>query len=101
MFDAEAMGGRIRMLRNHHGWTQEELAAKAGISYSFLGHIERGTRQASLETLVILAKTLEASCDFLLTGEDTVVLTPEQAHVLWDVASSMRRGLGAQDGEEE
>ena len=38
----------------------------ADISLSFLGHIERGTRKLSVETLCRLAKALHCSFDALL-----------------------------------
>jgi len=47
-------------------YSQEQLAEKAGISVSFLGHIERGTRKMSLDSLYRIAKTLECSTDSLL-----------------------------------
>ncbi len=50
--DYGKMGMRIRQVRKARGWSQDELAKKCGISMSFLGHIERGTRIMSLETLV-------------------------------------------------
>lgn len=69
--DYSSLGARIRRERILRGWTQEQLAEKANISLSFLGHIERGTRKASLETLVALANILDASVDELLTGSLT------------------------------
>ncbi|MEA5069461.1 MAG: helix-turn-helix transcriptional regulator, partial [Christensenellaceae bacterium] len=53
--DYRSLGMRIRKQRKNLHLTQEELAERAGISLSFLGHIERGTRKASLETLVSLS----------------------------------------------
>ena len=69
--DYSSLGARIRRERILRGWTQEQLAEKANISLSFLGHIERGTRKASLETLVALANVLNASIDELLSGSLT------------------------------
>ncbi len=69
--DYSSLGARIRRERILRGWTQEQLAEKSNISLSFLGHIERGTRKASLETLVALANVLDASVDALLTGSLT------------------------------
>ena len=66
--DYVSLGAHIRRERVMRGWTQEHLAEKANISLSFLGHIERGTRKASLETLVTLANVLEISMDSLLSG---------------------------------
>lgn len=62
----KALGQRIRKQRKAIRWTQEVLAEKAGISLSFLGHIERGSRKASLETLVALSNALCISTDVLL-----------------------------------
>lgn len=60
------LGMRVRLLRRQQGYTQEELAERVGISASFLGHVERGTRVASLETLVALCNTLLVTPEFLL-----------------------------------
>lgn len=49
--DYAAMGSRVRRLRLAQHMTQEQLAEACNISFSFLGHIERGTRKMSLETL--------------------------------------------------
>ncbi len=64
--DYIALGKHVRTSRLSRRWTQEMLAEQVGISVSFLGHIERGTRKASLETLVSLANTLNVSVDALL-----------------------------------
>lgn len=45
------LGLRVRDARKAKHLTQEQLAEKVGISSSFMGHIERGTRIASIESL--------------------------------------------------
>ena len=67
--DYKKMGLRIRQVRKAKGWSQDELAKRCGISMSFLGHIERGTRIMSLETFVSICGPLEADADELLWGE--------------------------------
>jgi len=62
----EALGKRIRDQRKLSKMTQEALAEKAEISNSFLGHIERGTRKASLDTLVKICNALKISPNVLL-----------------------------------
>ncbi|MET1168220.1 helix-turn-helix transcriptional regulator, partial [Bacillus velezensis] len=47
----EDVGNRIRELRKAKGWTQEQLAEAAGLHYSYIGGVERGDRNISLETL--------------------------------------------------
>ncbi|MBQ8507753.1 MAG: helix-turn-helix transcriptional regulator [Clostridia bacterium] len=59
-------GKRVRQQRILAQLTQEKLAEKADISISFLGHIERGTRKASLDTVVKLANALRVSPNILL-----------------------------------
>lgn len=66
--DYGRMGMRIRQVRKVRGWSQDELAKKCGISMSFLGHIERGTRIMSLETFVSICAALDTGADELLWG---------------------------------
>ena len=47
----ESVGNRIRDLRKANGWTQEQLAEAASLHYSYIGGVERGDRNISLETL--------------------------------------------------
>lgn len=64
--DYVGLGKRIRTQRKMLDMTQEELAAAIDVSTSFIGHIERGTRKLSVDTLVKLADALKISCDQLL-----------------------------------
>ncbi len=67
--DYGKIGMRIRQLRKAKGWSQDELAKKCGISMSFLGHIERGSRVMSMETFVNICGALDAGADEILWGE--------------------------------
>ena len=58
------------------GLTQKEVAERAGISLPFYGHIERGTRKASLETTVDIANALGVSTDMLLQDSLDVMTKP-------------------------
>jgi len=60
------MGCKVRSLRKARGLTQERLAELLDISSSFLGHIERGTRTASIDTLAALCNVLEVSPAYLM-----------------------------------
>ena len=66
--DYGKMGMRIRQLRKAKGWSQGGLAQKCGISMSFLGHIERGSRIMSMETFANICMALDAGADELLWG---------------------------------
>lgn len=61
-----AIGEKIRLKRLILGLTQARLAEYAGISTAFMGHIERGTRVMSIETLCALCRVLELSADDLI-----------------------------------
>jgi len=69
--DYTDLGKRIQQLRRERRFTQEELAKRAGISTAFLGHIERGSRVASLETLVQLCNALKTDANTLLAASLT------------------------------
>ena len=68
-FDYRAMGARIKARRLALRLTQERLAERVGISSSFVGHIERGEKKASLETVARLGAALDMSLDYLITGK--------------------------------
>ena len=68
----QEMGKRIEKLREKSGLTREEVAEKAGISTKFLYEVERGKKGISAQTLLKLAQVLNASCDYILTGEEKV-----------------------------
>ena len=64
--DYEALGKRIRTYRKLKKLTQAQLAEKVGVSCAFIGHIERGTRKLSLQTLVSICDEMNVSPDTLL-----------------------------------
>ena len=51
-------GNRIRELRAMQGLSQEVLAQKAGLHRTYIGGIERGERNVSLENIQKLASAL-------------------------------------------
>jgi transcriptional regulator with XRE-family HTH domain len=59
-------GEVVRAERRRQGFTQEELAARSGISVVFLSDIERGVENASIGTVAKLARGLETSIGELL-----------------------------------
>ncbi|MBY3619567.1 helix-turn-helix transcriptional regulator [Acinetobacter sp. CUI P1] len=57
----ETIGLRIREIRVEKQLTQEALGERIGASYSYVGRIERGQKNISLQTLEKIAKALEVS----------------------------------------
>ena len=52
------VGQRLKELRDSYRITQEQLAERAGRSYKFIGEIERGKANPSLDVIHDLAKAL-------------------------------------------
>lgn len=70
----EILGTKISKERVKRYMTQEQLGAECDISASFLGHIERGTRKMSLETLASICIALDTNPGYLLFNNDTIVV---------------------------
>ena len=64
-------GHRVRELRQKRGWTQEQLGQKAEKHWTYIGGIERGTRNPTITVAEAIATALEVPLADLFTGEDT------------------------------
>lgn len=60
------VGRRLSALRDAAGLTQMNLAAKAGLHYTYIGQIENGRRNLALLNLYSLAAALEVEVGDLL-----------------------------------
>lgn len=103
------LGKRVRARRMELNWTQEHLAQEIGVSTSFVGHIERGSRKASIDTLVLLANAMEISTDDLLEGSLTVSdelvkpvkrLTKGQQYVMKQVITTLEEHISRWNQDE-
>ena len=97
--DYKELGSQIRLQRKRLRMTQNQLAEQAGISLSFLGHIERGSRKSSIETLVALANALNISTDALLQsylnniGSERQQNEFQQRQVLREISRLLSEGM--------
>jgi transcriptional regulator with XRE-family HTH domain len=63
---SEAVGRAIREARKQQGYTQEAFASAAGLDRSYMGAIERGEFNLTLETLLKVTAALGISASELL-----------------------------------
>ncbi|MBE0556317.1 MAG: helix-turn-helix transcriptional regulator [Proteobacteria bacterium] len=57
---------RLKMARQKRGLNQSELAERAGLQASAIGHFEKNRRKPSFANVRSLAKALSVSSDYLL-----------------------------------
>lgn len=90
------MGDRIKRARKEKHMTQEQLAETCNISVSFLGHIERGSRIPSIETLCSLCRALDVSADYLLGLAEEAAIKPFTAAITeeeWETGLQLLRKI--------
>ena len=64
----KALGNRIRELRKAKGFSQEEFAYECDLHRTYMGDIERGERNVSLDNIAILANALGITISELFSG---------------------------------
>ena len=64
------LGKRVRELREERRMTQAKLAEKADLSTNYIGEIERGEAQATLDSLFAIMDALEINPSLLFTPLD-------------------------------
>ena len=60
------LGSKVRELRQSAGLSQEGLAERAGLHYTYVGGIERGERNPSLKSIEKIANALNVDIGELL-----------------------------------
>ena len=90
----ERVGARVRELRRARGWTLEQLAERADRHYTYIGGLERGDRNVTLEVLHAVATALEVPLQQLCQ------LAPHSLEVKLnasssDILSAIERGFRA------
>ncbi|WP_025679669.1 helix-turn-helix domain-containing protein [Paenibacillus massiliensis] len=66
----QQIGTRIRAMRNAKGLTQQKLADFAGLDYRYIGALERGERNFSIDTLEKVLVALDVTISELMVSED-------------------------------
>ncbi|WP_149113752.1 helix-turn-helix domain-containing protein [Limnoglobus roseus] len=69
-------GARVRHLRKEQGFSQEDFAHRVGLDRSYMGGVERGERNISLENICLIARALNLPVSQIFIGW-TDVAPPE------------------------
>lgn len=96
------IGKRITERRKKLGMTQETLAEKGDLTPQFVSYAESGKRAMRPENVIKLAKALEVSADYLLTGDivdkDMLILSdklrtlsPEMLRIVENIIDECRK----------
>ena len=87
---------QLMCLREKRGWSQKELAQRAGISNSAIGKYENDTSTPTLQNASAIADVFGVSLDYLSEGQKcrTIAangLTDEQVQLLTEIVQALRR----------
>ena len=96
------IGKRITKRRKKLGMTQETLAERGDLTPQFVSYAESGKRAMRPENVIKLAKALEVSADYLLTGDivdkDMLILSdklrtlsPEMLRIVENIIDECRK----------
>lgn len=85
---------RLRAARERLGWSREELAFRADLSWSAIAQVESGRRRnLRPRTLAHLAAALGVSIDYLVNGQPTTPMLSHQA-LLYEGSEEFAEGAG-------
>ena len=90
----EQVGARVRELRKARGWTLEELAERADKHYTYIGGLERGDRNVTLEVLFAVAGALRVPLKEFFVLEPHPLESKLNA-ASDDILSAIQRGFRA------
>jgi transcriptional regulator with XRE-family HTH domain len=62
------VGAKVRQLRLKKGWSQDLFADKSGLNRAHIGEIERGESNVTIQTLKIIADSLDTTIADLVKG---------------------------------
>ena len=88
--EQHTLGQRIRRERQNLHLTQEQLAEKLNVSSAYIGFVERGERNLTLNKLSLLADILGVSIDYLLSDDTGSSPSANEKQMLSLFASASR-----------
>jgi len=65
-----AFGKRVRALRKSRKWSQEKMAESSRMHWTYIGQVERGERNLTLQSIQAIAKAFNMKISELFRGVD-------------------------------
>lgn len=75
---ARIFGSRVREVRQRLGISQETLAQLSDVHWTFVGQVERGTRNLSLHNIIKIAGGLDVDPAVLVCGIEASTVPTEK-----------------------
>jgi len=95
---------RVKLLREHNNYTQEQLAKKVGITRVYLAMIESKGLVPSYPVLYVLADVLHTTTDYLLPEDSKdleVALIKEKINGKYREIEQLKERLSELEGNKE
>ncbi len=83
--DPKDVGSRIATLRVRNNMTEAMLAERMGFSLKHINAVECGRANASLQFILIAARELDTSLDYLLLGKEYSGLPPAMPRTILEI----------------
>jgi len=71
----EDIGARLKSIRKHLDWTQEEIGTAVGLSVSAISEMEKGSKRPHQTYLLFLAHKFQINVSWILTGRGGMFFT--------------------------
>jgi len=65
-----AFGQRVRGLRESRDWSQEEMGEASGMHWTYIGQVERGERNLTLQSIQKISRAFKVKISVLFEGID-------------------------------
>lgn len=76
------LGERVRYIRKEQGLSQEQLGEKAGLSEKYIGQVERGEKNLTIDSLFKISRGLNLALEELFRSLDPIVREDDLGRLL-------------------
>ncbi len=84
----KTIGQRIRLRRQELGYSQEQAAEKAGLHPTYIGQLERGEKNATIESVAKICLALEYPMEELFSKVIPIASSGQHAQKCFDLITN-------------